>query len=213
MRGAKKVDSQLQNVYSETVARPREFEPEQALEQALHVFGEKGYADTSFEDIVKATNVSRYGLYGVFGNKRELFRKVLRQYADLFVHDYQAELRKPDASLPQIREYFETLLLLGDSMLAGRGCMICNTAVEVAPHDAEIAAEIRTLFGELVGVFRGALQNAHDNGDISPELSVDHWAVNLALLTQSSAVMARVGIKMATIKKSIEAALSALGSK
>lgn len=195
------------------MARPREFEPEQALEQALHVFWEKGYEDTSFEDIVKATNVSRYGLYGAFGNKRDLFRKVLRQYADFFIHNYQAELRKPEASLPQIREYFETLLLLGDSMLAGRGCMICNTAVEVAPHDAEIAAEIRTLFGELVGVFRRALQNAHDNGDISSELSVDDWAVNLAALTQSSAVMARVGIKMATVRMSIEAPLSALENK
>ena len=53
--------------------RTREFDPDQALEQALGLFWQRGYADTSMEDLVEVTGVSRYGLYGAFGNKRELF--------------------------------------------------------------------------------------------------------------------------------------------
>ena len=192
------------------MARTREFEPAEALEQALHVFWEKGYEETSFDDIVSATNVSRYGLYGTFGNKRDLFRKVLRHYVELFIQTVQADLRRPDASLPEIRGYFDALLRLGETRPAGRGCLVCNTAVEVAPHDPEIAADVRKFFSELVGVFRHALQNASDNGEISGEISVDDLAVHLAALTQSCAVMARVGFDTATIRQNVEAALSAL---
>ena len=45
-----------------------------ALTQVVDLFASKGYSETSMEDIVKATGVSRYGLYGTFGNKKELVR-------------------------------------------------------------------------------------------------------------------------------------------
>ncbi len=192
------------------MARPREFEPQAALEQAVHLFWEKGYGETSFDDIVAATNVSRYGLYGVFGNKRDLFRKALQQFFDYFVSTYQAELRKPDASLPEIRGYFEILFKLGEGVVAGRGCLLCNTAIEVAPHDKEIAADVRRIFDNITGVFRNALHNAKTQGEIHPDTQIDDWAVSLTGLIQSSALMVRVGYPRATIRQNVQATLAGL---
>lgn len=53
--------------------RLREFDPQTVLAEATQIFWRNGYADTSMEDIVLETGVSRYGLYGTFGNKKELW--------------------------------------------------------------------------------------------------------------------------------------------
>ena len=200
-------------MYSVTMARPREFEPQAALEQAVNLFWEKGYEETSFDDIVAATNVSRYGLYGVFGNKKDLFRKALQQFFDYFASTYQAELRKPNASLPEIRGYFEILLKLCEGVVAGRGCLLCNSAIEVAPHDKQIAADIRRFFDNITGVFRNALHNAKTKAEIHPDTQIDDWAVSLTGLIQSSALMIRVGYPVATIRQNVKAALAGLENR
>jgi len=192
------------------VGRPREFEPATALEQAVHLFWEKGYEETSFDDIVAATNVSRYGLYGAFGSKRDMFRKALGEYAQTVMGAYQAELRAPDASLPQIHDYFQTMLNFAENQAAGRGCLICNTAIEVAPHDEEIAGDVRRLFDEVTAVFRHALENAKTKREIAPKTNIDSCAVSLTGLIQSSALMVRVGYPMSTVRLNIDAALSRL---
>ncbi len=64
------------------MVRTRTFDPSTALSRAVDLFSSKGYADTSMEDIVRATGVSRYGLYGAFGNKQELFEQALERYAE-----------------------------------------------------------------------------------------------------------------------------------
>lgn len=197
-------------MYSLIMARPREFEPQAALERAVHLFWEKGYEETSFDDIVAATNVSRHSLYGTFGNKRDLFRKALEQYFGYFAGTYQVELRKPDASLAEIRSYFEILLELGEGVVAGRGCLLCNTAIEIAPHDKEIAADIRRFFDDITNVFLNALGNAKSKQQIHPDTQIDDWAVSLTGLIQSSALMVRVGYPVATIRRNIEATLAGL---
>ena len=55
------------------MVRTREFDPAAALTSAMEIFAARGYTNTSIDDVVKATGVSRYGIYGTFGNKRELF--------------------------------------------------------------------------------------------------------------------------------------------
>ena len=63
------------------MARPKEFEPDEALERAMHQFWATGYHDTSIRDLVARTGVNYYGLYGEFENKRGLFLASLDLYA------------------------------------------------------------------------------------------------------------------------------------
>ena len=60
--------------------RTREFDPQTVLADAAQIFWRNGYADTSMEDIVSQTGVSRYGLYGTFGNEKELLIAAIRHH-------------------------------------------------------------------------------------------------------------------------------------
>ena len=60
--------------------RLREFDPQAALTDATRIFWRNGYAETSMEAIFTETGVSRYGLYGTFGNKKELLIAAIRNY-------------------------------------------------------------------------------------------------------------------------------------
>jgi AcrR family transcriptional regulator len=60
--------------------RPRGFDPDEALEQALLVFWEKGYEGASLVDLTTAMGISKPSMYAAFGNKEQLFRQALQRY-------------------------------------------------------------------------------------------------------------------------------------
>jgi len=60
--------------------RPRAFDAEVALERAMHVFWAKGYEGAALSDLTRAMRINRPSLYAAFGNKEQLFRKVLDRY-------------------------------------------------------------------------------------------------------------------------------------
>src|SRR5271166_5486127 len=62
--------------------RPRSFDERQALEKATQVFWSQGYDGATIDDLVAGMGVGRPSLYSVFGDKRTLFLRVLRAYAE-----------------------------------------------------------------------------------------------------------------------------------
>src|SRR4051812_29138361 len=62
--------------------RPRNFDEMEALEQAIQVFWSKGYDGATVDDLVAGMGVGRPSLYAIFGDKRTLFLRALRAYAE-----------------------------------------------------------------------------------------------------------------------------------
>ena len=54
------------------MARPREFDEDYVLDQALHVFWDKGYDSTSLADLQEATGLTKSSLYKAFESKEGL---------------------------------------------------------------------------------------------------------------------------------------------
>lgn len=192
------------------MAREREFDPTQALDRAVALFWERGYSETSMEDLVDTTGVSRYGIYGTFGNKRELFITALRRYAHVMAVDTRPELFLPDAGLTELKGFFTAMLKRASGPEGQRGCMICNTAIDLAPHDESVATAVRGLFDELTSVFTTALTNAQAAGDVNKSLDPKATAELLVGLLQGAAVFARTGTSMARLKRYCDSAMAIL---
>ena len=192
------------------MARTREFDPDQALDKAMALFWRKGYSSTSMDDLVKATGVSRYGLYEVFKNKRELYRRSLQRYWELLREHSLGDLCEADASLPQIRAAFERFLSRASTDMGQNGCMICNTATEVSPHDKTVAKDVRLLFDRMTGVFEQALLNAKRLGQLDDGVDAKGWARQLTSLGVSLSVLVRSSYPADELARQVEFSLNLL---
>ncbi len=67
-----------------TRGRPRTFDPDIALEQAMNLFWERGYEGTTLSDLAAAMGIASASIYACFGSKAELFRQVMERYGTTY---------------------------------------------------------------------------------------------------------------------------------
>ena len=175
------------------MVKTRAFDPSIALSRAVDLFSSKGYSETSMDDIVRATGVSRYGIYGTFGNKRELFEQALERYADGMGRQSFLRLLEPDASLAQIRAIFDERIDVMCSAGESRGCMLCHTAMELAPHDHEIEGVLQRFMKRMSKAFAVGLESAKEKGEVKEDLDIRSAGEFLTGALFGLAVLARAG--------------------
>src|SRR5438094_4748444 len=111
-----------------TVGRPRAFDVDEALDQALRIFWRKGYAGASLPDLTRAMGINRPSLYAAFGNKEMLFRKALDRYAEGPAAYVCEALREPTARAVVERLLRGAIKLLTDPSNPG-GCLAVHGAL------------------------------------------------------------------------------------
>ena len=192
------------------MVRSRAFDPATALSRAVDLFSSKGYSDTSMDDIVKATGVSRYGLYGTFGNKRELFEQALERYADSMGKQSFLRLLEPDASLDHIRGIFAERISSMCNNGESRGCMLCHTAMELAPHDHEIEGVLQRFMKRMSKAFAVGLESAKERGEVKADLDVSSAGEFLTGAIFGLSVLARAGFPKQTLDDFVDNTLASL---
>lgn len=192
------------------MARTREFDPKDALAKAMSAFWKNGYFDTSVDDLVAATGVSRYGLYGEFGSKQGLFLAALDHYQNTIIDSVFNVVEQPDASLPAIREFFAHLVGVSSQPAARLGCLICNTASEVAPHEPEIAQKIQAFRRRLAKGFRRALETAAAKGELPSTFDAKREADFLVGVVHAASVLNRSGGGREFVENMVSVALKTL---
>lgn len=192
------------------MVRARAFDPSTALTKAVDLFSSRGYSDTSMDDIVKATGVSRYGLYGTFGNKRELFEQALERYADSMGKQSYLRLLEPDASLDHIRAIFDDRITSMCNNGDSRGCMLCHTAMELAPHDHEIEGVLQKFMKRMSKAFSIGLESARERGEVKQDLDLRSAGEFLTGSIFGLAVLARSGFPRKTLDEFVDNTLASL---
>lgn len=193
------------------MARPREFEDEHVLEQAMQCFWERGYRATSIDDLVRATGVKPGSLYNAFpGGKRALFLGSLDRYSKLVVPQKLRELDHPGASLAEARAYFDGLVADLLSAEGRQGCLLVNTAIEKAAEDDEVAAVVRGHLARLERCFTRALGNAHERGEIAPSTDVAGAAGLLVATSQGLMVVGKANPDRKVLEAIVASAFAGL---
>ena len=190
------------------MARPREFDESAALEAAKGCFWAAGYAATSVRDIGSAMGLGQASVYNAFGDKRTLFTQCLDRYLDA---NMRARIARVEKTLPP-RQAIATFLteIVERSLESRLGCLLANAALEMTPHDPDIADVVAERMGELETFFRRCVVAAQNDGSISPNIDpVD--AARLLTTVMGLRVLARGYPNRAVLESAASQALSLLG--
>ena len=124
--------------------RKKEFDVDAVLDKAMHAFWKYGYQATSLNDLLDCMQIQRASLYNAFGDKRTLFLDTLHRY-DLIYHRSPLAKRMKTASPRQaMMALFQDKVTLEQEKDVRYGCFLINTALELSPHDPEVAEIVGT---------------------------------------------------------------------
>ncbi len=151
------------------MARPREFDPTEALSQAMQVFWTRGYEATSLNDLLDAMGLSKSSFYDTFGSKHEVFLETIKHYKKTMTAQFTgvAGLASPARKL--IESLFDRAVSRMTEEGGQRGCYLNNCAVEIALHDPEAAKLVDGGIGLMEEAFFALVQRGQSEGDIAPE--------------------------------------------
>jgi AcrR family transcriptional regulator len=214
------------------MAGKKQFDMDTALDAAMVQFWRAGYADTSLDDLSRATGLNRSSIYASLGDKDALFLRCLDRYAARYGASYDTALSAQDTEadteadsdpnpsagakagvdanreagpLGAVRRFFDvTLARIADPDLPD-GCLIAQSAMAVPVLSPGGAAHAKEALGLQHTRLRAALKAGRlDDGE------ADRFAVHVAAVNQSLAVMSRAGATPAQLAAIVSVTLDAL---
>jgi TetR/AcrR family transcriptional regulator, transcriptional repressor for nem operon len=157
------------------MARPKEFDQEQALRKAIRLFSQQGFAATSTDELMRVMDVGRQSMYDTFGDKRALFLKALKMYVAESVHSINVELERPGSALSAIQNALVTFAERKD-LSSAEGCMGLNAITEFGQRDADVTRITRSAARAQRQTLMRVLIRARKQGELSSDADLDSMA-------------------------------------
>ncbi|GHI07915.1 TetR family transcriptional regulator [Streptomyces cellostaticus] len=193
------------------MARTKEFDPDTALQSALELFWRRGYEATSMTDLVEHLGIGRASLYATFGNKHELYLKALDRYEQAGLTRIVHELSQPGPALPAARAVVRRFAAeAADEHLRLNGCLVTNTAAELAPHDPAAARHVERNWDHIETALHSALVRAQAQGELPADRDPLTLARMLLVLMQGLRLVGKASSDPARVRDAAEQALALL---
>lgn len=192
------------------MARPRAFDEDIVLNRALNLFWHRGYEATSMQNLVDALGINRASLYDSFGDKYQLYRQVLNRYQQqnqTFVQELFSTER-PASQL--LRELFDQAITESVNDCDCKGCFMINSAVELAPHDPDIAELVATNQALFVDQFQQLIERGQREGDVTKTSEATDLALFLFNTYTGLKVLGKSKAGKTTLERVVAVAVGAL---
>ena len=190
------------------VGRPRQFDMDEALDQALHVFWEKGYEGASMPDLTKAMGINRPSIYAAFGNKEELFRAALDRYTEKASACAQEQLNETTAR-KSIERFMRGVVENSVNPKHPRGCLLVQGALACGEEAEPIRKELASRRGNLEIILRKRLERGKKEGDLVKTADAVGLARFFATLIQGIAVQTAGGATRKELEAIVQTAFQA----
>lgn len=191
-----------------TRGRPRAFDMDEALGQALCVFWTKGYEGTSLSDLTEAMGINRPSLYAAFGNKEQLFRKALDRYINEGNECFRELLNEPDAKQAMHR----VLSNAADIHAAGnhpRGCLLVQGALSCGDDAEPIKQELTKRRAESEKWLRERFKRARSEKQLPEDTDITALASFYSAVMQGMSVQASSGATRKALRGIVDYAMRA----
>jgi TetR/AcrR family transcriptional regulator, copper-responsive repressor len=172
--------------------RPREFDPDAALDAALEAFRAHGYAGTSFDDLTRATGLNRPSFYAAFGNKRALFESCVDRYWRRVARRTGAALSATGELRRDLRAFFAAFF---DEMLRGdvQGCIIACALPAEVESDPTLRSALQSVFRQADRAVAARLDAAREAGELGPDADPAALAGVVVSVMIAASLRARAG--------------------
>ena len=159
------------------MARPREFDVQQAVGAALSTFWERGYEATSMEDLLDAMGLTKGSLYKAFGDKHSLFLLSLQEYLDqLFEKMTDAVEFGSDDPVQSLTSLMGVVENLCCKQATSRGCFAVNTVVELSQRDEKASEILKKHLVRVEKLLTVLIRKGQERGDFRTDTSAEHLA-------------------------------------
>ena len=186
------------------LGRPRSFDEREALEKATQVFWSKGYDGVTIDDLVAGMGVGRPSLYAVFGDKRAIFLRVLRAYAERKGASAAKALLSPQSLRDSIADFLRYAVESAtEKGSAAGGLIVC-----VAPlvDDPEVRQFLQNAAAGGAALVEGRFRDAIIAGEIPSDFPVAVRAIQVTDFARGLTMRARIGAPRKTLLKDAEEA-------
>jgi TetR/AcrR family transcriptional regulator, transcriptional repressor for nem operon len=191
------------------MARPREFDEDVVLDAAIQCFWSRGYEATSVKDLIGKARITAASLYNAFGDKRVLFRTAFDRYVEGSIGE---RIRRCEALPPReaIRAFFDEVLDRSLNDREHKGCMLVNSALELAPHDSEFRKIIASVLNRIETFFLKCIKAGQADRTITRSVPADNLAQHLLSVLMGMRVLARARPERALLEGAVSIALAML---
>jgi TetR/AcrR family transcriptional repressor of nem operon len=181
------------------MARPREFDRDEALERATCVFWAKGYASTSTDELIAAMGIGRQSLYNTFQDKRALYLEALESYSRTTNAGHLQRLNGAASPIAGVKALLLGLISDDDDTRA-RGCMGVGAICEFGSTDPDIAALRSKASPALYRRLMERLKEGQAAGEIDRSLNCATAATFIQMTMQSIQLAARGGLDAMSLR-------------
>lgn len=185
--------------------RPRAYDADAALTDAMSAFWQFGYSATSLDQLSDATDMNRPSLYAAFGDKRALYLQTLDRYTER-AKQVIAKALDPQLSLEEgLQRFYDSALASylppGDP---ARGCYLIGTAVTEALGDEEVRTRLAGALREFERMLEVRIQQARDKGEIDATADPQALAMIASAVLHTLAIRSRAG-ELRTVLRAVVA--------
>jgi TetR/AcrR family transcriptional regulator, transcriptional repressor for nem operon len=195
------------------MARNKAFLEEDVLERAMQVFWKKGYNATSMEDLVTGMGINRASLYDTFGDKKQLFLKILTFYKNQSNQNINVVMAQkkpsPKAQLIAITEFLMEESL--DISQEPRGCLLANATSEMALLDPDICRFVTNNVHSFEQMFENLIREGQNLGEFKANIPPQYLATFLSNFLYGVRTVSKTKPDATKMRESLAVALSVLG--
>ena len=195
------------------MGRLKEFDEDKAIDGAVACFWARGYEAASVRELADHMGIGGASLYNAYGGKRALFVAALARYADRSFRERIARLETGRRPKQAIEVFLAEII---DRSLKDRdrkGCLLVNSALDVAPHDSGIGEVVADYLGEIRAFFRRNIVAAQAAAQVPADIDAEETSGHLLGVLLGIRVLARTQPHRETLEAVVRPALRLLDTR
>lgn len=176
------------------MARSKEFNESEVLDKAMMLFWEQGYEKTSMNDLVEHMGIHRRSLYDTFGDKHTLFLKAIKRYEEKIGAVLTSGVKRAKTATEALQFYFDFMIRLNVDEDLPSGCLMVNSAVELAARDSAVDAKSTQAFSSSEQKLKEIIVRGQQNDEFTSEYEAEELAEYLHNVLIGIRVMSRTSV-------------------